>query len=145
MSEEAYTGFTVSFKPGGTGYDSPMLVVRGNTEEELLRRLDADPLHNDIGSAVANFHAKLRQQFDAIVGGAPVPVQASAPAAPAPIWASAPPSASGGLTPNPDGTYPPCQHGNRPRKPWTSPRTNRTMLFCSLDKGTPGACATVTL
>lgn len=144
MSDDAYTGFTVSFKPGGTGYDSPMLVVRGNTEEELLIRLEADPTDGDVGTAIAEYHAKLRARFDEVVGGAPVPAQATAPAA-TPIWNSAPAAASGGLTANPDGTYPPCPHGTRPRKPWTSPKTGRTMLFCALDKGSPGVCATVTL
>lgn len=147
MSDDAYTGFTVSFKPGGTGYDSPMLVVRGNTEAELLERLGVDPSDPDgtceLGVAIGSYHDKLRRQFSdtagAPPGGSPAPAAAATP-----IWNSAPAAATG-LTPNGDGTYPACPHGSRPRKPWTSPKNGRVYLFCALDKGTPGACPTVTL
>lgn len=147
MSEE-FTGFTASFKPGGTGYDSPLVVIRGSTIEELLVRLDANPDEDDLGTAVGRFHDRLRRQFDDAVGVSAPSETFTLPApaeAPKPIWASAPAASSGGLAPNADGTYPPCPHGTRNRKPWTSPRNGKVYLFCALDKGAPGACPTVTL
>lgn len=134
--------YTASFRPGGKDYDSPLVVVRANTEEDLLVRLEADPEEDDLGTAIARFHEKLRRQFTDVMSDYG-PAEAKADVVPTPIWASA--AASGGLTPNPDGTYPPCPHGTRPRKPWKSPRNGKVYLFCALDKGAPGACPTVTL
>ena len=148
MSDEQFTGFTASFRPGGKDYDSPLLVVRANTVEELLVKLDASPDEDDLGTAVGRYHDKLRRQFDDAAGVSTPTAGGFAPAAPAhseaPIWGGGSPS-SGLLTPNPDGTYPACPHGSKPRKPWTSPRNGKRYLFCVLDKGAPGACPSVTV
>lgn len=148
MSDESYTGFTVSFRPGGKDYDSPLLVVRGNTVEDLLVKLDADPDEDDLGTAIGRYHDKLRTQFDdicAVSTPAPAAVTEIPTTTAGPIWGGGSVAPSGPLSPNPDGTYPPCPHGNRPRKPWKSPRNGKVYLFCALDKGAPGACPTVTL
>lgn len=148
MSEEVFTGFTASFRPGGKEYDSPLVVVRGNTIEDLLVKLDADPEVDDLGTAVGRFHAKLSRQFDDAAGVVTTvhahPGAIPAPTETKPIWASAAPS-GGALVANADGTYPPCPHGTRPRKPWTSPKNGKRYLFCTLDRGAPGACPSVTV
>ena len=146
MSDEQHTGFTVSFRPGGKDYDSPLVVIRANTVEDLLVKLDANPDEDDLGSAVGSYHDKLRRQFEDAAGVSVATVIPISHAPSAPIWeAGGPGAVAGPLTPNPDGTYPACPHGHRPRKPWTSPRNGKRYLFCALDKGAPGACPTVTL
>lgn len=148
MSEE-FTGYTASFRPGGSGYDSPLVVVRASSVEELLEKLSSEGPNTDLSTAVYEFDQMLKEDY---VGSAKEPIKAaaehfaSAPSPTAtgsttPIWAAAQPA--GLLTPNPDGTYPPCPHGSSPRKVWTSPRNGKRYLFCKLGKGTPGACESV--
>ena len=101
MSDEQFTGFTASFRPGGKDYDSPLLVVRANTVEELLVKLDADPDEDDLGTAVGRYHDKLRRQFDDAAGvAAVIPLPGMVTSVPASgggaIWETGP--ASGPLT-----------------------------------------------
>ena len=140
MSDETFTGYTASFRPGGAGYDSPLVVVRGANETDLIDKLGGDE-DDELGDVIARYHEKLRRQFDDVVVASTPPGESPSPA---PIWNQGPPTASS-LSPNPDGTYPPCPHGSRPRKPWTSPKNGKRYLFCTLDRGAPGACPSVTV
>jgi hypothetical protein len=122
--------YTVSFKTG-PGYDAALVVVRGDTPQELEDNMIS--LHASVLESVVETQGLL---FAAAGVAAPAPQAAQG----APAWAgqqqAPPPQQQGGT-----GRF--CEHGQRSMKTGNGKRGPWTGYFCALPKGTPGACDVV--
>jgi len=116
----------------GPGYEAPWLTVDASTPDELKQRLQA--LTEEHLQVVADVAALFRGAHTAAAGGATVP----APAAPAPAAQSATPTQT-----QQGGQLRTCAHGVRVERSGTGKKGPWVGYFCSLPKGTPGACEVV--
>lgn len=116
----------------GPGYEAPWLTVDASTPDELVARLQG--LAESHLQVVADVAALFRNAHTVAAGGVTVP-QVEAPAAvpAATVTQSAPPVQNGGELRT-------CQHGVRTKRTGTGRTGAWTAYFCSLPKGTPGAC-----
>ena len=115
---------------GGAGYDSPWIVVGGDSVpevQEILKNASALGLYGDVVAA-----AQFLQASNGVptAGGAPAPT--SQPSTPTPSAPTAP-QASGQF----------CNHGPRVRRSGTNARGAWVGHFCSLPKDHPDRCKPV--
>lgn len=116
----------------GPGYEAPWLTVDASTPDELVARLQG--LSENHLQVVADVAALFRGAHTVAAGGATVAPAQPAPAAqPATVTQSAPPVQNGGELRT-------CQHGVRTKRTGTGRTGPWTAYFCTLPKGTPGAC-----
>jgi hypothetical protein len=119
--ESATDNYTVSFKTSG-GYDASLLVVRGNTVDELQGNIRAlQDLFDEVVETENLLHAAYR------VKAPEVPVPAPQAAAPA-------------TTPTDSGEVRMCVHGKRTERSGTSAKGSWTGFFCPQPKGAPDQC-----
>ena len=125
MSDESPTDtYTASFKTH-PGYDASLIVVRGNTVEELVA--NAQALTNGDTSAL-QVVVDVQNTLHAIntVSAPDVPQSEPAPAQQAPQGAAE--------------VVRVCSHGKRVRKTGTSAKGAWAGWFCPLPKGSPDQC-----
>jgi hypothetical protein len=131
---------TITLK-AGRDFDSPWIVVSGDTPAEALANLDQVGM---LGGAAAVANAAKSLQATYTVAGATGPVQDVTP--PAPTTPTAPPQATAPAAPAaPAPTAPPadamfCQHGQRTRYEGSKNGRKYVGYFCPLPKGTQGQC-----
>lgn len=114
----------------GQGYDAPWLTVDASTPDELKQRLEA--LTEDHLQVVADVAALFRNAHVVAAGGATV----AATAAPAAQSATPAQNQQGGQLRT-------CAHGVRVERNGTGKKGPWVGYFCSLPKGSPGACEVV--
>ena len=144
MADTEQSTYTVSFRPT-RDFDSPLIVVRGDSKGELETAVNDAIELSDLFAAAAGSFADAFGTKETKKSPVTVSAAVVAPAEPKPIYETRPEVVTdpGEAGPYPDGTYPPCSHGSKPRRPWRSPRNGKVMLFCALDKGHPDACPTL--
>jgi hypothetical protein len=130
VSESDTDTYTVSFKTHG-GYDASLVVVRGNTVQELSDNLNAT--FDDLFSLVVDAENLLHTAHAA---KSPTP----AAAAPAPA-ASAPAASPSGAADT--GVVHMCTHGKRTRREGTGAKGKWVGHFCPTPKGTADQCKPV--
>lgn len=118
MSESTDT-YTVSTK-SGEHYGASLLVVRGNTADELLANLR--DVSQDVLDAVVELEASL--------------VAARGLSSPTPT----PAAAADATVTQPSGTDKFCEHGKRNYRTGSSSKGKWEGWFCALPKGSSGAC-----
>lgn len=125
MSDESPTDtYTASFKTH-TGYDASLIVVRGNTVEELVA--NAQALTNGDTSAL-QVVVDVQNTLHAINN-------VSAPDVPAPAQPASEPAQAGAAE-----VVRVCSHGKRVRKTGTSSKGAWAGWFCPLPKGSADQC-----
>lgn len=141
MSEVTRDDVVVSFKPH-TGYDSPLIAIKGSSAAEVADKIGAAE-ESGLAGIVGNFDAALKAQYNLGrgVGAQPVDhpsaVEAGAPAT-EPARTPRPPRS---VTAPPGMEAPGCPHGTKTfregkgksGKPWRA-------WFCPAPKGTAGQC-----
>lgn len=118
MSDDTPT-FTASFKTGGH-YGASLLVVRGETVEELETRVVE--VRDSLVEAITETENLLSAAYSLSQPEKPAPAQASS-AASAPV-----------------GEVRTCEHGKRTRREGTSAKGAWVGFFCPLAKGDPSQC-----
>jgi hypothetical protein len=125
MSDESPTDtYTASFKTH-PGYDASLIVVRGNTVEELVA--NAQALTNGDTSAL-QVVVDVQNTLHAINN-------VSAPDVPAPAPQASEPAPAGAAE-----VVRVCSHGKRVRKTGNSAKGAWAGWFCPLPKGSPDQC-----
>lgn len=131
MSEDTPT-YTVSFK-SHPGYEASLLVVRGETVDELVANTLA--VHENLVGLITETEAlfKVAQNVAGVesnVVANPTPAVAAAPAAaPAPAGAGS--------------VIYTCAHGKRDRREGTKNGRKWVGHFCALPKGSAGSCEAI--